>query len=71
VRAVKMGLLDAPHLRNNPIAKGQLRTKMIDGACVAVDPALGVPINENTRLRQLDLEIEPKEASSLPCFSRL
>ncbi|MFW9967137.1 MAG: cobalamin B12-binding domain-containing protein [Candidatus Thorarchaeota archaeon] len=70
VRAVKMGLLDAPHLRNNPIAKGQLRTKMIDGACVAVDPDLGVAINENTRLRQLDLEIEPKEASSLPYFSR-
>ncbi len=58
VRAVKKGVLDAPHLRNNPIAKGLLRTKMIDGACLAIDPSSGVPIDEATRLRQLDQEID-------------
>ncbi|MFW9886816.1 MAG: cobalamin-dependent protein [Candidatus Thorarchaeota archaeon] len=71
VRAVEIGVLDAPHLRNNPIAKGQLRTKMIDGACVAIDPDSGAPINENTRLRQLGFEIEPKQALSLPPFCKI
>ena len=57
VRAVKKGVLDAPHLRNNPIAQGLLGTKMIDGACLAIDPSSGTPIDEATRLRQLDQEI--------------
>ena len=37
-RAVTSGILDAPHLRNNPFARGQIVTR-IDrrGACVAVD----------------------------------
>ncbi len=57
VRAVRKGVLDAPHLRNNPIAKGLLRTKMIDGACLAINPDTGNPINETTRLGQLGQEI--------------
>ncbi|MCK5150386.1 MAG: cobalamin B12-binding domain-containing protein [Candidatus Thorarchaeota archaeon] len=66
VQAVKAGVLDAPHLRNNPIAKGQLRTKMIDGACIAVDSYDGNPIDEIVRLRQLGLEVAPEEALRLP-----
>lgn len=57
VNAVRKGVLDAPHLRNNPIAKGLLRTKMIDGACLAINPDTGNPINETTRLGQLGQEI--------------
>jgi len=57
VRAVREGVLDAPHLRNNPIARGLLRTKMIDGACLAINPDTGNPIDEITRLGQLGLEI--------------
>ena len=57
VRAVRKGVLDAPHLRNNPIAKGLLRTKMIDGACLAINPDTGNPIDETTRLGQLSQEI--------------
>ncbi|MFX1415348.1 MAG: methionine synthase [Promethearchaeota archaeon] len=64
VRAVELGVLDAPHLKNNPIAKGQLRTKMIDGACIVIDSDSGRPISEITRLRQLGLELEPQEALS-------
>ena len=71
VRAVELGVLDAPHLRNNPIAKGQLRTKMIDSACIAIDSDSGNPINEITRLRQLGLELEPEQALSLPYFSKI
>ncbi|MHA2084919.1 MAG: cobalamin B12-binding domain-containing protein [Candidatus Thorarchaeota archaeon] len=71
VRAVELGVLDAPHLRNNPIAKGQLRTKMIDGACIAIDSDSGKSINEITRLRQLGLELEPEQALSLPYFNKI
>lgn len=57
VRAVRKGVLDAPHLRNNPIAMGLLRTKMIDGACLAINPDTGNPIDEITRLGKLGQEI--------------
>jgi len=58
IRAVKTGLLDAPHLRNNSIARGQLRTKMIDGACQAVDPQDHTFIDEVTRLELCGIEID-------------
>ncbi|MHA3965064.1 MAG: cobalamin B12-binding domain-containing protein [Candidatus Thorarchaeota archaeon SMTZ1-45] len=64
VRAVKEGILDAPHLRNNPIAMGLLKTKMIDGACLAIDPDTGNPIDETTRLRKLGGEITSKHPLS-------
>ncbi|BDG59860.1 cobalamin B12-binding domain-containing protein [Caldinitratiruptor microaerophilus] len=52
-RAVEAGLLDAPHLRGNPAARGQIVTRMEDGACVAADPATGRPIAEADRIRSL------------------
>ncbi len=60
VRAVKIGVLDAPHLKNNPIAKGELKTKMIGGACLAIASDTGAPIDELTRLADLGLEIPPQ-----------
>ena len=53
-QAVTSGLLDAPHLRNNPFARGQIVTR-IDGrgACVAVDPATGEMLREEERLARL------------------
>jgi methylmalonyl-CoA mutase cobalamin-binding subunit len=50
-RAVTTGILDAPHLRDNPFARGQIVTR-IDrrGACVAVDPATGQPLSEQERI---------------------
>jgi methylmalonyl-CoA mutase cobalamin-binding subunit len=51
-RAVTSGLLDAPHLVNNPYARGQARTFIIDGACKAVDQQ-GRPISENERTVKL------------------
>jgi len=52
-RAVQTGLLDAPHLSGNPVARGKVVTKMINGACLAVDPITGQPINEHRRVKQL------------------
>lgn len=50
-RAVKVGILDAPQLRNNPFALGKIRTRIRNGACVAVDEAQN-PLDEKTRLKE-------------------
>ena len=49
-RAVRLGILDAPQLRSNPIARGHVKTRMVDGACVAVD-SQGCPLREAVRLQ--------------------
>ncbi len=49
-RAVDLGLLDAPHLRGNAAACGTVVTRMIGGACVAVDPSTGKPLAESDRV---------------------
>lgn len=48
-RAVTSGILDAPHLKNNPFASGKIETRIVDGACQAVD-ADGHPISEEQRI---------------------
>ena len=50
-RAVGEGILDAPHLRGNPFARGLIATRIQDGASIAVDPA-GKPLSEAERLAQ-------------------
>lgn len=55
-RAVTCGLLDAPHLRSNPFARGQVVTRIDSrGACVAVDPATGKRLAETRRLASLGI----------------
>ena len=50
-RAVALGILDAPQLRNNPFAPGKIITRIDHrGACVAVDAVNGQPISETERL---------------------
>jgi hypothetical protein len=49
-RAVSVGLMDAPQLRNNRFAPGRVVTRIVDGACVAVDDA-GRPLDERRRVR--------------------
>lgn len=52
-RAVAAGILDAPQLRNNRIARGEVRTRIrADGACVAVD-ARGRAIPEADRIAHI------------------
>ncbi len=48
-RAVTCGILDAPHLKNNPYAKGNIRTRLLNGACHAVDES-GRPLSEEERI---------------------
>ncbi len=55
-RAVNSGILDAPHLRNNPFARGQVQTRIFDGKCLAVGTD-GNPLSEEPRLYQLRKEM--------------
>jgi hypothetical protein len=55
-RAVESGILDAPHLRNNRFALGQMQTRIDSrGACVPVDPSTGRAWSEAERLASLGL----------------
>jgi hypothetical protein len=49
-KAIRLGILDAPHLKGSHIAKGAMKTKIIDGACDAVDPKTEEPISEQKRI---------------------
>jgi methylmalonyl-CoA mutase cobalamin-binding subunit len=51
-KAVTLGVLDAPHLQNNPFARGTIQTRIVDGACVVTDSS-GNPISESIRIHQL------------------
>jgi methylmalonyl-CoA mutase cobalamin-binding subunit len=53
--SVRQGILDAPQLRGNRFARGQVQTRLIEGACLAVDLA-GRPITERQRLAELAKE---------------
>jgi len=56
-RAVKIGLLDAPQLRGNRFASGEIRTCPINGAIYAVDERNN-PISEETRTDKIMRDIE-------------
>lgn len=49
--AVREGILDAPHLKNNPYARGEVQTRLVNGGCEAVD-SQGKPLAERDRLRK-------------------
>jgi methylmalonyl-CoA mutase cobalamin-binding subunit len=51
-RAVSIGILDAPHLRNNPFARGVIRTSILGGACKVVDDR-GHAVLEAERLAEI------------------
>lgn len=50
-KVVRLGILDAPQLKNNPFAVGTIRTMMINGGCDAVDME-GKPLTEADRLKE-------------------
>lgn len=51
-KSVTTGLMDAPQLRNNRFGRGQVRARIINGACIAVDTE-GRPIPEKIRIEQV------------------
>jgi hypothetical protein len=54
-RAVTSGVLDAPQLRNNSFGQGSVRTRILHGACLAVDQD-GNPLSEAERLASIQME---------------
>jgi hypothetical protein len=51
-KAIKIGILDAPQLRNNKFARGEIQTRIVNGACVSVRPN-GKVLAEKYRLEDL------------------
>ena len=52
--AVEKGILDAPQLRNNPFARGKIKTRVIKGACSAIDTS-GRQVSEKERIANLEV----------------
>jgi hypothetical protein len=52
-KAIKTGILDAPHLKGNPEAAGLLETRVINGAVYAVDSSSKQVLTESSRLAAL------------------
>ncbi|WIV12982.1 methionine synthase [Proteiniborus sp. MB09-C3] len=50
VKAVRLGILDAPQLKGNRVAKGELKTRMISGALYAYDEKNARIIPEKERV---------------------
>jgi len=51
--AIRLGVLDAPHLKGNPYAAGMLQTRPVNGAIEPVDPKTKKVLSESERLRAL------------------
>lgn len=52
-KAIKIGLLDAPHFHGNPLLFGEILTRLIDGAWYAVDRESGKIIYETERTNMI------------------
>lgn len=51
--SVKIGILDAPHLRGSTVARGDIETSIVDGQCLAIDKHTLTPIPEKERINQI------------------
>lgn len=51
--AVRVGILDAPHLQGSDIAKGELKTRMVSGALYAYDEENARIIGEKERVNKI------------------
>ncbi len=51
--AVRIGILDAPHLQGSDIARGELKTRMVSGALYAYDDENGRIIEEKERVNTI------------------
>lgn len=56
-KAIKIGLLDAPHFQGNPHLCGKILTRLINGAWYAIDNQSGEPIYEFKRTNRILNEI--------------
>jgi hypothetical protein len=52
-RAVKIGILDAPHLEGSNTARGDIQTAMLDGKSLSINPETRQPISEKERIKEI------------------
>ena len=52
-QAIKLGLVDAPHLKGNMAAAGKVYTNLVQGKCLAIDQLTKKPLTEQERLSKL------------------
>ncbi len=52
-QAVRQGLLDAPHLKNNQVARGEISVKIVDGAVYTYDYSEDIVVSEKERVKRL------------------
>lgn len=55
-RAIEVGILDAPGLKKTPVALGNIKTGVIDGAYYAVDKS-GEILTEKNRLKRINVSL--------------
>ncbi len=59
-RLVKYGIFDAPHLKNNQFARGEIKTNIIDGACYSWDHNLQKKLDEIERIKDIIVKYPDK-----------
>jgi methylmalonyl-CoA mutase cobalamin-binding subunit len=52
-RSIKIGLLDAPMLKGSEIAKGEMETRIINGASFAIDKETGNALSTRDRIERI------------------
>lgn len=63
VESVRRGILDASDLKGSSIAKGAITTKIIDGACMVINPETEKPVKEAERLKSLGIDVKDLDIS--------
>ena len=59
-RLVRYGIFDAPHLKNNQFARGEIKTNIIDGACYSWDHNLQEKLDEIERIKDIIIKYPDK-----------
>ena len=52
-RAVRLGILDAPHLKGLQAASGNIHTAVINGKSISIDPITSLKFPEFDRVNQI------------------
>ncbi len=61
-KAVRVGILDAPQLLNNPYARGEIVTRIDKrGACITIEKETGEPVSEKMRIQHILKKLSTKE----------
>ena len=68
-RIVEYGIFDAPHLNGNKYALGEIKTKLINGACYTWDDSKSKVINEVERMKNIFMK-NPLNGFSNPLFKK-